>query len=298
MCGGTGQGGHGRGQHQGLSPRVRGNRVREIAQLIGGRSIPACAGEPSMTRHRPAAARVYPRVCGGTMRPDARWRRPSGLSPRVRGNLLVNLLPLMVVRSIPACAGEPGGGQSGKKIKGSIPACAGEPSDGCRRSGRAWVYPRVCGGTVSLLVGPAARAGLSPRVRGNHSVLSWRPVRSGSIPACAGEPYGQALAYHIHTVYPRVCGGTIGLGLILRATSGLSPRVRGNPTHLVTIGSINRSIPACAGEPMARKRSHSECTVYPRVCGGTGTKAPSSICLCGLSPRVRGNPAPSYHQIV
>ena len=50
-------------------------------------SIPACAGEPS-TRPRVRGnlghrGEVYPRVCGGTARPR------EGLSPRVRGNLLL-----------------------------------------------------------------------------------------------------------------------------------------------------------------------------------------------------------------
>ena len=78
------------------------------------------------------------------------------------------------------------------------------------------VYPRVCGGTCH-------RPGLSPRVRGNRSVVPdmgsipacageppTTPIRRsipacagepGSIPACAGEP-------RCREVYPRVCGGT------------------------------------------------------------------------------------------
>ena len=50
----------------GLSPRVRGNRVRHHHRRPASGSIPACAGEPSPQsgkRHRDA---VYPRVCGGT----------------------------------------------------------------------------------------------------------------------------------------------------------------------------------------------------------------------------------------
>ena len=58
---------------------------------------------------RPAkdAGGVYPRVCGGThlLRWFDYWLK--GLSPRVRGNLLDTLGQLWVVRSIPACAGEP-----------------------------------------------------------------------------------------------------------------------------------------------------------------------------------------------
>ena len=53
---------------------------------------------------------------------------------------------------------------------------------------------------------------------------------------------------------------------------GLSPRVRGNHDDPVNAVQSQRSIPACAGEPIlvmpyvARKR------VYPRVCGGTSDR--------------------------
>ena len=54
------------------------------------------------------------------------------------------------------------------------------------------------------------------------------PAKRGSIPACAGEPLGQAGGGKRLEVYPRVCGGTAILGLEIVAREGLSPRVRGN----------------------------------------------------------------------
>ena len=50
-------------------------------------------------------------------------------------------------------------------------------------------------------------------------------------------------------VYPRVCGGTTPRLPINQPTNGLSPRVRGNPNRTVLNIIVNRSIPACAGEP-------------------------------------------------
>ena len=50
------------------------------------------------------------------------------------------------------------------------------------------VYPRVCGGTQSLIFGWIVGVGLSPRVRGNPSGPVDRAVELRSIPACAGEP--------------------------------------------------------------------------------------------------------------
>ena len=50
------------------------------------RSIPACAGEPPRCPGCRKSLRVYPRVCGGTIKPDSDAERVWGLSPRVRGN--------------------------------------------------------------------------------------------------------------------------------------------------------------------------------------------------------------------
>ena len=111
----------------GLSPRVRGNLrcSRRVLHPLG--SIPACAGEPGGTQAGDPHHRVYPRVCGGTsIAVPESWTLP-GLSPRVRGNLM-DVVPLAnLLRSIPACAGEP---------LGLVGIC-----------GVGLVYPRVCGGT-------------------------------------------------------------------------------------------------------------------------------------------------------
>ena len=95
------------------------------------RSIPACAGEPLVSKSFGLclSLKVYPRVCGGTPALVSHAVDDAGLSPRVRGNLggFPNLFAF--ARSIPACAGEP-------VVRivvdpayscGSIPACAGEP---------------------------------------------------------------------------------------------------------------------------------------------------------------------------
>ena len=93
---------------RGLSPRVRGNRVRlEIIEPHQG-SIPARAG--------------------GTDADDGDKRGEYGLSPRVRGN------PEYALHR----PGEPG----------SIPARAGEPLMSMGTVDSVRVYPRACGGTL------------------------------------------------------------------------------------------------------------------------------------------------------
>ena len=229
MCGGTLRTCYLYPVGDGLSPRVRGNQSYEPASEQGGRSIPACAGEPGRATERLHTSRVYPRVCGGT---GSSWWSMSwivGLSPRVRGNLAQRKQDPLYWRSIPACAGEP-------------PHCPV-----CRSRQR--VYPRVCGGTVVVNLGGTGYEGLSPRVRGNPSCLSCCSSGSGSIPACAGEPSTPAWRCCVRWVYPRVCGGTYRARQVHAGSLGLSPRVRGNRLPLLHVPSNLRSIPACAGEP-------------------------------------------------
>ena len=114
-----------------------------------------------------------------------------------------------------------------------------------------------------------------------------------SIPACAGEPRPAEAHLAHQRVYPRVCGGTITPGNAKRRITGLSPRVRGNPTLRCGGGLSQRSIPACAGEPSAHRTVPAESQVYPRVCGGTHRKEQPVFSCLGLSPRVRGNPHPA-----
>ena len=110
----------------------------------------------------------------------------------------------------------------------SIPACAGEPARCERRHQRLGVYPRVCGGTWTTRRRINWGRGLSPRVRGNLTVVRQSTDATRSIPACAGEPTCQGLGGRLRRVYPRVCGGTLHrLGQIASGW-GLSPRVRGN----------------------------------------------------------------------
>ena len=74
---------------------------------------------------------------------------------------------------------------------------------------------------------------------------------------------------------------------------GLSPRVRGNPFTSSATSPRSGSIPAGAGEPTARPERPGRSWVYPRGCGGTLQNEHVSGASRGLSPRVRGNHAPT-----
>ena len=125
-CGGAADHRHAGPVAQGLSPPVRGSRLRLPVNRSPIRSIPARAGEPPSARMSYSEYRVYPRPCGGAVLVAVFWLGLQGLSPPVRGSPAHRHHPTAYTRSIPARAGEP---------------------SSCPRSKRpAWVYPRPCGG--------------------------------------------------------------------------------------------------------------------------------------------------------
>ena len=181
-----------------------------------------------------------------------------GLSPRVRGNQAKERHVINRSRS--------------------IPACAGEPASHNLRTTTSRVYPRVCGGTKGVVVGPPNLSGLSPRVRGNPVLKRLVPDGGRSIPACAGEPTDGVIQSISYMVYPRVCGGTNCDG--------------------------RHAIPACAGEPPRRVPGVATyCEgLSPRVRGNLvrvdlpTLSASATSAPYGLSPRVRGNRLSRYRR--
>ena len=121
---------------------------------------------------------VYPRGCGGTRTPASITMSSTGLSPRVRGNLLASALGTAVYPRPEVYTGQ-----------WSIPAGAGEPTSLILADTNPVVYPRGCGGTQDDVVSHVHFHGLSPRVRGNRTRHAIQLHRVGQ-------------------VYPRGCGGT------------------------------------------------------------------------------------------
>ena len=254
----------------GPSPRVRGSRSAGQRGTGVSRSIPACAGKPLSWGRKRETTRVHPRVCGEAGGCGTGTRSGSGPSPRVRG-------------SRPTAP-------DGTRPRGSIPACAGKPFSPRPSFRGAGVHPRVCGEAASGRPGSAAERGPSPRVRGSPTLGARLGSRAGSIPACAGKPFGGGGSNVVERVHPRVCGEAIAVRVQRQHTEGPSPRVRGShaPAELPLVE--NGSIPACAGKPL---RSHSSSTadwVHPRVCGEAAYRGTSAARGWGPSPRVRGSP--------
>ena len=172
---------------------------------------------------------------------------------------------------------------------GSIPACAGEPRRASAFPQSTRVYPRMCGGAVTMVRDDYAAKGLSPHVRGSPQDQWDGLLLPGSIPACAGEPSSRMAAFRRPWVYPRMCGGAHRPARMRPIFTGLSPHVRGSPARAPFRSPSEGAIPACAGEPTFSVRTWAFRRVYPRMCGGAGFANQAHNPARGLSPHVRGS---------
>ena len=172
--------------NQGLSPHVRGIRHLIECGYSIVRSIPACTGNPYLPFETLFPGRVYPRMYGESHTTNSTSFFFWGLSPHVRGILW------QVVKH----------GVAG----GSIPACTGNPK-------KEWcgvilfgVYPRMYGESTKTPDLPFIPEGLSPHVRGIQSGFNPSDGKTGSIPACTGNPRPSLTALFLRWVYPRMYG--------------------------------------------------------------------------------------------
>ena len=195
----------------GLSPRGRGKRLAGDDGLVQAGSIPAWAGETSMSLEDWIFAKVYPRVGGGNLGRVRAGNAYGGLSPRGRGKPSSDYHLTENSRSIPAWAGE--------TVALQELAC-GAP-----------VYPRVGGGNLDRSDPGHGHGGLSPRGRGKPAALFLPAPCSGSIPAWAGETPMPWPASPPSAVYPRVGGGNVVTPGSDGTAKGLSPRGRGKPSR-------------------------------------------------------------------
>ena len=216
-------------------------------------------------------------MCGGSEVHPIRPATAQGLSPRVRGK---------------RCPRPPLSG-----YRRSIPACAGEAISGNEARIDNQVYPRVCGGSISLTLSTKPEMGLSPRVRGKRSQVNPFCGFVRSIPACAGEARVDNESPGVYAVYPRVCGGSTPSTNAPLSAAGLSPRVRGKPRHSRPPQKPYGSIPACAGEASVLLSPLFIVQVYPRVCGGSQRLPLFRVVAAGLSPRVRGKLPPGNEAV-
>ena len=131
--------------------------------------------------------------------------------------------------------------------------------------------------------------GASPRARGNRGAPADGDLRTGCIPASAGESCFRRSASFANWVHPRERGGIDRLRSMRPDEAGASPRARGN--RGVAGGAVPRvgCIPASAGESRASPSSRRPARVHPRERGGICRQLSRQPPILGASPRARGN---------
>ena len=220
---------------------------------------------------------VHPRVCGEQALAAAGVICHYGSSPRVRGTGLP--------------------GWPDWRLKRFIPACAGNRLIRSRAQRRASVHPRVCGEQAPHRAHAHARFGSSPRVRGTGASSCPRPRAFRFIPACAGNSLKMTSTSDADTVHPRVCGEQASCCSRIGSDGGSSPRVRGTDHRRVPHKTIDRFIPACAGNRGHHRISAQPLPVHPRVCGEQNPFYNVTPLLTGSSPRVRGTDYKTRHAV-
>ncbi len=195
---------------------------------------------------------------------------PAGSSPRTRGTPPRASSTLVGVRFIPADAGNAHHILSHPAVLTVHPRGRGE------RGYRGAIVGHECGS--------------SPRTRGTLAA-AWRLlIGRRFIPADAGNATGRQLEHLRHLVHPRGRGERNRAGAGVTGKDGSSPRTRGTPVRPKYPLSVERFIPADAGNAFGSRFWSISKAVHPR---GRGERNPISCAKrlpIGSSPRTRGTP--------
>ncbi len=167
----------------GLSPLARGTPWRSKFWWRNNRFIPAGAGNTTSWKLSICQTSVYPRWRGEHPGMAHRFRVPGGLSPLARGTRFPFLSGNIVLRFIPAGAGNT-----------CAPSYAIFPIA---------VYPRWRGEHSIATVTRCGVLGLSPLTRGTRFCSHWQLRSSRFIPAGAGNTPHYSRRPDGGTVYPR-----------------------------------------------------------------------------------------------
>ena len=151
----------------------------------------------------------------------------SGSSPRMRGTLTYHNTPHFQL--------------------GIIPAHAGNTSCLSFFCYSLWDHPRACGEHTEINPELKDVPGSSPRMRGTQAGESATYTATGIIPAHAGNTMRVPVSAELNRDHPRACGEHSVPGTSLCSQTGSSPRMRGTPTHCLSVRRATGIIPAHAG---------------------------------------------------
>ena len=252
----------------GSSPLARGTRLAGLGRLAHRRFIPARAGNTTVSPVSRSSLPVHPRSRGEHVELDRNQPSPDGSSPLARGTHLQEQPVLVIVRFIPARAGN------------------------TRATRRPWlsspVHPRSRGEH-----GPPPRldehiTGSSPLARGTHDCRAGLLESGRFIPARAGNTRLPGRLARERSVHPRSRGEHAASRSISRYRTGSSPLARGTPLIHRIAPSTHRFIPARAGNTQSGRRTNRRRPVHPRSRGEHTRMGPGNKRDRGSSPLARG----------
>jgi len=252
----------------GSSPHARGTLTYTTHYVLSGWFIPACAGNTSMLWIFSVFMSVHPR-----MRGEHRSSRPKiavscGSSPHARGTRVKQRGYSLLMRFIPACAGN-------TRTRSSRPMCN-------------TVHPRMRGEHVARCVVLAPRHGSSPHARGTLARQAARAAYRRFIPACAGNTFFALLFFAAAAVHPRMRGEHLDGRHLSVDRNGSSPHARGTRSTSVPPYCVLRFIPACAGNTYSAGRPVPCPAVHPRMRGEHCQIQRAAKAAGGSSPHARG----------
>ncbi len=135
---------------------------------------------------------------------------------------------------------------------------------------------------------PPGKLGSSPRARGTLDAEGVVAQLQRFIPACAGNTASMQRNISLFAVHPRVRGEHPMKVFNSHVWAGSSPRARGTQFLGLCFFSLERFIPACAGNTMERNAARRNCPVHPRVRGEHAAHPANGDNPDGSSPRARG----------
>ena len=215
----------------GSSPRVRGKLDDGLIAHLGGRIIPARAGQTYGYRDAIRQYPDHPRACGANAPQLLVDTVQAGSSPRVRGKLFFTIGSLSACRIIPARAGQTYG------YRDAIRQCPD--------------HPRACGANDTAGITSIDIHGSSPRVRGKLDRWEAKRDRRRIIPARAGQTLTALPTAPVMPDHPRACGANTKGIKVVEFDHGSSPRVRGKLSGSSGSSWSVRIIPARAGQTTA-----------------------------------------------
>ncbi len=169
-----------------------------------------------------------------------------------------------------------------------IPACAGNTRHHQHYVVRAPVHPRMRGEHRMSHAKSISSRGSSPHARGTRRIASAAADRPRFIPACAGNTVYAARIRSFLPVHPRMRGEHATTGGRIKETCGSSPHARGTPQFNAVHARHQRFIPACAGNTVCPTMSCVIVTVHPRMRGEHALSTAKRIDQSGSSPHARG----------